>query len=124
MRRIHPYYWSLWAATQAKAMPQIGFPSQVPFYSPARLSKVEVIEGAAPYRPPDIDDWRVVERIEIAVAHHRQVRPMEVVALEIWEGALVGAKPDIAKRCEEAGVRRDTCRRMAARAKKAVEFMY
>ena len=119
-RNIDPYYWSLWAVRRANAMPDVGYPTQVPWYQPARLGNVEVEEGP-PRMPAMVDDWRVVDRIDVAVNEHLRRRPSEVRALEIYERAYRNAADTFEKRCEDCGVVVATCRRMAIRAKAAID---
>jgi hypothetical protein len=104
-------------------MPKLGYPSQVPFYQPAKLSKVDAVEGDRAYAPPSIDDWRVVERLEVAIAQYRLVRPREVWCLEVWEGAYQDAAVSADQRCRDSGVRADTCSRLARRARWAIDAM-
>jgi len=118
---LDPYYWHLWAMRQSSALPKLGYPSQVPWYQPARLSKVDVIEDDGRWSPPTVDDWRVVERIERAIAEHRLRRPREVWCLEVYEGAYRDAPVNLDQRCLEAGVKKDTCRRLALRARITID---
>lgn len=120
---LDPYYWHLWAAAQSRSLPDIGYPTQVPWYQPARLSKIEVLPDERPWSPPTVEDWRVVERLEAAVAEYRRRRPREVWCLEILEGAYRDAHPVFAQRCADAGVRQDTCRRLALRARNVIDAM-
>jgi hypothetical protein len=121
-RNIPGYLWSLWAAQQLAQYRNLGYPSQVPWYQPARLSKVDVIEDEAPRRPADVDDWHLAERIAGLVEQHRAIAPREVLCLEIWEGARPGDEPSLADRLETYGLNAQTCRQMAYRARKAVDI--
>ena len=118
---ISPYYWSLWAIQQCAQYRNMGYPTQEPYYQPARLSKVEVIEGEKPMSPATIDDWRIAERIAGLVEIHRAAYPREVLCLEIWEGARPADPPSLSDRLSVYGIEARTCRQMAYRARRAVD---
>jgi hypothetical protein len=120
--RIAPWYWHLWAVREAGSYPHLGYPSQEPWYQPARLSRVE-LDDDRPGRPPDADDWRMVDAIAEALALYRQRRPSEVRCLVIYEGAYPGADPDFETRCKTHQIAEETCRRMAGRARKAIDIL-
>lgn len=113
---INPFYWSLWAQRRRGSMARTGYPTRVPWYSPPKFGDLYDDREVVTSR-----DIAVVEDIETALARHRQRRPAEVMALEVWEGAYVDADPDRAARVRESGVGYDACQKAARRAKLAVE---
>ena len=118
---ISSYYWSLWAIQQLAQYRNLGYPTQVPFYQPARLSKVEVVDDG-PRNHTDVDDWRIAERIAGLVEQHRAIAPREVLCLEILEGARPGDPPALADRLKAYGLSSRTCSQMAYRARKAIDI--
>ena len=118
---IPPYYWSLWAAQQLAQFRHLGYPRQVPFYQPARLSNVDVLDDDRS-DPASIDDWRIAERIAALVNAHRQIAPREVLCLEILEGAIPDDKGPLEKRLEKYGINKRSCQQMAYRARRAVDL--
>ena len=118
---IPPYYWSLWAAQQLAQFRHLGYPRQVPFYQPARLSNVDVLDDDRS-DPASIDDWRIAERIAALVEQHRQIAPREVLCLEILEGARPGDEGPLAERLARYRITKRSCQQMAYRARRAVDM--
>lgn len=120
-RNIEPWVWHLWAAAESGGYPHLGYPSQVPWYQPARLSRIEAVEGDAPRPLVTAEEWRLVDRLTEAIARYRVRRPREVEALVVYEGAYPGAAITLAARCLESGIPTTTCKRMAMRARVAID---
>jgi len=119
--RIPAYIWGAWAAARRREdYPAAlnGYDRQ-PFYRAGRLSKIELEPDHR--RPLTDDEIALLDRIAWAVGQLRVRRPAEILALEVHEGAYLGAGPDREARYEQMRIAPDSCRRMAGRARRAVE---
>ena len=120
---INPFYWHLWAQRARGNLARTGYPTQVPFYTAPPLG--DLYEPGQSGGGISQEDLWIVEGIEEALCRHRQKRPAEVLALEIWEGAYLDAAAEREDRIREKNISYGACKKAAWRAKMAVErFLY
>jgi len=98
-------------------MPNTGYPTEVPWYTPPRTGDTYYSDSSSLVD----EDYLIADRIEGAVSEYRIRAPIQAQALEIYMGAYKGASPTAGERYEECNVKPGLCRRGAYRAKQWIE---
>ena len=119
MAGINPYFISLYAMRMRGVGRNLGYPRQVPWYTPSRTGethndqKIFITD----------DDWWIVDQIERFLGEIKQTKPSLVISFNIWHGAYTGAESGRSKRCKHFGVPYGKTQKAALRCESLLERM-